>query len=336
MKLLILGGTQFVGRLLAEMALDRGDEVTLFNRGKSNPGLFPNAENIHGDRDSDLNQLEGRIWDAAVDFSGYFPRIVRKSTEQLAGSIRQYVFISSVAVYTSHGQQITKEDFPLAEMDDPDTEEMTPDTYGPLKVLCEREVIRAFPQNSLIIRPGVMVGPYDTTDRFTYWVERLSHSGVALAPGNPDSPLQFIDGRDLAEWMLRLLDRQVTGTYNAIGFNENLTMGKMLNACTTVTKSDANLLWVPDEFLLEQNVAPWKDLPLWLPENEPHGLGHIDNSSAVKMGLTFRPIESTARDTWNWILNGRDAAAPFKAGISREREAEILEAYRHTHESEHK
>lgn len=313
--------------MLTNLALTRGDTVTLFNRGKTNPCIFSAAENIVGDRDSDLNALVGRTWDAVVDFSGYIPRLVKKSAEILSKSVGQYIFISTVSVYKDLTTPQIDEDSPLGKLTNPDTEEITGETYGPLKVLCEQEVIQQFSRNSLIIRPGVIVGPYDPTDRFTYWVNRISQGGDVAAPGNPDQPVQFIDGHDLAEWILLLLDKQTTGVFNAIGFNEPITMGSMLETCSTVSQSNANFIWLLEKFLLDNNVAPWKEMPIWLPVESEGGLGHIDNVRATEAGLTFRLLHTTVSDTLKWINEERQADAPWKAGITRDRERQLLEMY---------
>lgn len=329
MKILILGGTVFVGRHLVEAAQARGHEVTLFNRGRHNAGLFPQVEKLRGDRDGDgLDALAGRSWDAVLDTCGYVPRIVRQSAELLSGSVPQYVFISSISVYADTGAPGVDEDSPVGTLEDETTEEIVGDTYGPLKALCEQAVQAALPDGALIIRPGFIVGPHDPTDRFTYWPHRVAQGEDVLAPGRPDQPVQVIDARDLAEWTVRLLEQGATGVYNATGPDYPLTLGALLQTCKTVSGSDARFVWVTDEFLKENDADTFALLPFYLPQSsESGGIMGAGIAKAVASGLTFRPLADTVNDTLTWD-NARPSDDPRKVGLSRERERELLEKYR--------
>lgn len=329
MNILILGGTQFVGRAISDEALQRGHRLTLFHRGRTNPGLFPQATHILGDRDGELDKLGAARWDAVIDVSGYLPRLVRAAAEALQERVQRYVFISTISVYEDTGQVGRDEEAALIELDDPTTEEIRGETYGGLKVLCERAVEDVLPGRALHIRPGLIVGPHDHTNRFTYWPVRIRKGGEVLAPGKPDYPVQFVDARDLAQWTLDMTEQQRTGTYNVTGPAERLTMGEWLRRTVAVTKSDATLTWVEDEFLLKQGVQPFQDLPFWVPRPDVDSLMSIDVQKAVQAGLRFRPLEETVRDLLAWVdtLPG-DELPGRKVGISLEREAQLLAAYR--------
>src|SRR5690606_2480891 len=254
MKLLIIGGTRFVGRALVDSALARGHEVTLFNRGQSNPGLYPQVETIVGDRTGDLSALSSRSWDAVIDTCGYVPRIVRNMAETLSGNVGHYTFISSISVYRDFTQAGIDEAYPVGTVEDETVEEITGETYGPLKALCEQAVAEVFPGRALNIRPGLIVGPHDGSDRFNYWPYRVARGGEVLAPGNPDASAQIIDVRDLGDWTLDMAERQATGVYNATGPEQPFTISHVLESCREVTNSDATFTWVSDEFLVEQGV----------------------------------------------------------------------------------
>jgi len=332
MRILILGGTRFLGRHLAAAALAAGHEITLFNRGQSGPGLFPEVEQLRGDRDGDLAALEGRRWDAVVDTSGYVPRIVRASAQLLADKTDHYTFISSISVYRDFAESGIDETYPVATLEDEGVEEVNGETYGALKALCEREVHRAFPGRALIIRPGLIVGPHDSTDRFTYWPHRVAQGGEVLAPNGPDLASQVIDVRDLAEWNVRLIESQVpsrAGFYNATGPTSTLGLGQVLDACKLASGSDATITWVSEDFLTEHDVKYWQDLPAVVPERDSKlgGMPRIDISKAVQAGLTFRPIEQMVQDTLGWHRT-RPPTVPLKAGLTREREAGLLTLWR--------
>ena len=298
MKILIIGGTKFLGRHLVDAAGAAGHEVTLFNRGKTNPALFPDLETITGDREQEMDKLSGREWDAVIDVAGYLPRIVRLSAEALKDSVRRYVFISSISVYADFRIRGLTEDSPVKQPAR-ETEEVTPETYGWLKALCERELDV---HRSLIVRPGILVGPHDYTGRFTYWSWRVAQGGEVLVQGRPGRPLQLLDARDLAAWLLKMVEEGKTGTFNATGPGRPLTMGELLETCREVTGSDATFIWVDRDL----------DLPLWIPE-EKSGFDSIDNGKARAEGLTFRPLAETIRDTLAWVQADPDGRAPEKA-----------------------
>jgi 2'-hydroxyisoflavone reductase len=323
MDILILGGTMFVGRHIAETALRGGHSVSLFNRGKTGPGLFPEAEHLTGDRDGGLEALRGRRWDAVIDVNGYLPRLVRDSASLLAGAAGLYAYISTISVFADFGKIGMDESSPVGRLEDESTEEITGEAYGPLKALCESVVEEVFPARALVIRPGLVAGPYDPTDRFTYWVWRLARGGEVLAPESPSTAVQLIDARDLAAWTLRQVESGGTGVFNATGPDYPLTFGAMLEACRVVAEVDASLTWVGPEFLQEQGVEGWSDLPLWLPGEEYAGLHHIDCGKAIASGLAFRPIAETAADTLAWART-RPADHHWRAGLRPEREAELL------------
>jgi 2'-hydroxyisoflavone reductase len=324
MNLLIMGGTRFAGRHLAEYALARGHALTLFNRGQSNPDLFPQVEQLRGDRAADLSLLQDRAWDAVIDTCGYVPRIVRQSAQALAGRTDRYVFISTVSVYAEGNPRGMDENAPLATLKDESVEEVTGEMYGGLKALCEKAVEEAYPDRALIIRPGLIVGPHDPTDRFTYWPWRAAQGGEVLAPGNPDQPVQVIDARDLAQWIILMAEEKRAGIFNAVGPDYVLTTRRMLEACVAVCNPQAHLTWLSESFLLEHKVEPWSEMPVWVPEKES-ALDTCSNARASAAGLTFRPIEDTIRDTLTWARK-RPGDHAWRAGMTAEREAELLRA----------
>lgn len=328
MRILILGGTVFLGRALVDAALDREHELTLFNRGRTNPNIFPGIEKLYGSRDSDLAELEGRHWDAVLDTCGYVPRVVRKSARLFARQSDHYVFISTLSAYADISRTGIEEDSPLAKLGDETIEDVTGDTYGPLKAQCEREVIEAMTDRALVVRPGLIVGPYDQSDRFTYWPHRLARGGEILAPGRPDREVQFIDVRDLAEWLIRMVENQVTGIYNAVGPAAPLTMKQMLDSGRKALDRYATLTWVEDEYLLKKHVDPWIDLPLWLPDSdhESEGMFKVLARKALSAGLTFRSLDETFKDTYEWDAK-RPVNHEWRAGLSIERENDILRTW---------
>jgi 2'-hydroxyisoflavone reductase len=340
MHILIIGGTQFVGRHLVEAAHAHGHQVTLFNRGITNPDLYPDVEKLHGDRATaaDVDVLRGRHFDAVIDTCGYIPRAVSLTAGALAETVGLYAFISSVSVFTEGDKPGLTEESALATLADETTEQVTGETYGGLKALCERAAEAALPGRTLVIRPGLIVGPHDPTRRFPYWVERVAQGGEVLAPGVPDQQVQFIDGRDLADFMIRLLAAGVTGTFNATGPDYRLTFGQFLDTCRTVSESNALFVWMDESFLLSHDVQPWSQMPLWLPASS-NGFNQFDVSKAMRAGLTFRPLDSTIRDTLAWLrgLNDeqRTKMAARGEGMSASRETELLAAWRHTARGEH-
>lgn len=325
MKLLILGGTRFLGRGLVDAALRRGHEITLFNRGQSGPDLYPALENLRGDRDGGLDALRGRRWDAVIDTCGYVPRLVGDSARLLADAVAHYTFISSISVYADFNRAGIDEAHPLATMADETIETIDGETYGPLKVLCEKVVDEAMNGRSLQVRAGLIVGPHDPTDRFSYWPYRVAQGGEVLAPGSPDAPVQFIDVRDLAEWTVQAAERQLTGAYNATGPAAPLPMKTLLHTCREVSGSDAVFTWVDEAFILENEIAPWTELPLWVPGDDGAAFGGVDCRKAQANGLIYRPLAETIRDTLVW-LRTRPADYAWRNGLPAEKEAKGLEA----------
>ncbi len=337
LKILILGGTGFTGPFQVKYALARGHKVTVFNRGKTHAGTLPDGvEQLIGDRNGQLDALKGRKWDVVIDNPTMLPKWVHDAAAILQGNVERYVFISTISVYGSVGQPDTDETAPVAKYDGPDAMKETRDTvvashfalYGPLKALSEKEAEKWFPGKTLIIRPGLIVGPGDETDRFTYWPVRVARGGEVLAPGDPSDPVQFIDARDLAEWTIRMAEQGTTGIFNATGPAQRLTIGEMLNGIRSALGSDAKFTWVPANFLEAQKVAPWSDMPVWVPPTgEDAGMGRISNQRAIEKGLTFRPLAETARDTLAWFKKQpKERQEKLKAGLTPEREAEVLKA----------
>ena len=323
MKILLIGGTRFLGRHLVNSARSRGHIVTLFNRGQTNPNLFMQVDKIHGDREKDLDQLTGH-WDAVIDTCGYFPRIVRMSAEALKDKAAHYIFISSISVYSDFSKIGIKESDPVGKIEDETMEEITSESYGPLKALCEKVVQDVFGIRSLIIRPGLIVGPHDPTDRFTYWPVRIAHGGEVLAPDRPEVLTQVIDVRDLAKFIIDLMEQNVSGVFNATGPDHELSLGRLFDTCKLIGNSDAKFKWAPPEFLNQNNVAPWSDMPVWLPDTgEDAGFARVDISKALRAGLKFLSLEETVHDTLEWA-NSRPADHEWKAGLKPEREKELL------------
>ncbi|HEX7185358.1 MAG TPA: NAD-dependent epimerase/dehydratase family protein [Thermoanaerobaculia bacterium] len=335
MKLLVLGGTQFLGRHFVEAALARGDKVTIFHRGLTNPGLFPyQVERILGDRDGGLAALDGHRWDVVVDTTGYVPRLVRDSAERLAGSVGLYVLISTVSVYANLKIPGTTEESPLRQP--PAGWEKTESvsvghagSYGWLKAVCEQTVEKTLPGRALVVRPGTIVGPYDLAARFPYWPWRLDRGGEVLAPVSPDLRVQIIDARDIAVWTLRMAEAGKTGVYNTVGPEQPLRLGEILEACREASGKDARFTWASEEFLLANGVVPFNELPLWIKSDGAPGFHAIDNRKAVSAGLTFRPLADIVRDTLAWLrqIGGEVPRAPWSQNappMRPEREAELL------------
>ncbi len=314
MKLLLLGGPRFLGRAIADAGLARDHELTFFNRGRTNPGLYPEVERLVGDRAVDLEPLRGRTWDAVVDTSGYLPAAVRASAEALSDSGR-YCFVSSVSVY-AHFRQVHDEDGPLAEVGDMPLDEVTDESYGPLKALCEDEARHVFGDRALIVRPGLIVGPHDPTGRFTYWPHRVARGGEVLAPAPPDAPTQPIDVRDLGNWIVASCEAGLGGTFNAT--HPGVSWQALLDTCVAVTEADAEITWVSPEFLVEREVGQWMELPLWLADPEFAFADRVDGSRALAAGLSFRPLEETVRGALE------HAETTEAAGLAPEREAALL------------
>jgi 2'-hydroxyisoflavone reductase len=308
-KILVLGGTAFLGRAFADAALGAGHELTLFTRGRTNPTLFPEAEHVHGDRERNLEGLHGRSWDAVLDTSTSRPEVARRSADTLRNRVGRYLYVSSISAYA---------DLSVPPVEGAPTAAEPQDGYGTLKAASERVVETRFRERALIVRPGLIVGPHDPTGRFTYWPHRIACGGDVLVPGAPDDEKQFVDVRDLAEWLLRLLESGASGLYNAtgvpVGFQELVTR------CCKVTGNDARPVWVSSERLLEQGVEEWIELPLWIADSAFAAMQQADVTRAVAAGLTFRPLEQTIRATL-------ESAKPIEGvGLRRERERELLAA----------
>ena len=325
MNLLVLGGTLFLGRHTVQHALDQGHTVTIFNRGRTNPDLFPQVEAIHGDRQQSLAPLGNRTWDAVIDTSGYHPKDVRASAAFLASHVGRYLFISTISVYADFSTPHPDEDAPVARLNDPNGAEISDENYGPLKTHCEDVVQELYGERALIIRPGLIVGPDDPTDRFTYWPVRALRGGEILAPQTPAAPVQYIDVRDLAAWVIEALEHDLTGTYNATGPAVAQDIGTLIASCQYVTGIDSSLAWVSPEFIAANEVAPFSELPLWVPPEMP-GLLTVDCRRAIAAGLTFRPTTETLDATLTWHKS-RPADTPLKAGLSAERERALLTAW---------
>lgn len=325
LRLLILGGTGFLGPHLVEIARARGHTLTLFNRGRTRAELFPDIEKLRGDRKGDLRSLEGRSWDAVIDNTGYLPKWVKLSAELLAPRVQQYLFVSSVSVYPDDVAPNADERTATQKLTEPDTEEVLKH-YGALKAACERTVEAALVGRATNVRPGLIVGPGDLSDRYTYWVVRMQRGGEVLAPSGPDNPVQVIDVRDLTAWMIHCLEERVVGVFNATGPKE--TLGGMLASCRRAGGGDAKVIYAGAAFLKEQKVGHWDDLKDWQSEEGP-GLWQIDSSKAVKAGLRHRSGDATASDTWKWwSALPEERRQRLRAGLTPEREKEVLSAWK--------
>ena len=306
--------------------------MTLFNRGRTAPGLFPGVETLLGDRDGKLDALRGKTWDAVIDNSGYVPRQVRDSARLLAGSVKQYLFISTGGVYSAFydgkwPEGGVGEDAPRAPLTEPGSEEVSKH-YGPLKALCEDEVMAAFPLGATVLRPGLIVGPGDPTDRFTYWVVRPERGGEMLAPGTPKDPILYIDARDLGAFAVHLLEARTTGAFNVFGPRGTLTMGTLLEACLAATGRKATLTWVPGKLLEEHGVHPLGLFPWVSPDGSGAGASHFRRERAFAAGLQFRPVADTVRDTLQWFKSEpAERQATLRGGLKPEQEREILAAW---------
>jgi 2'-hydroxyisoflavone reductase len=341
MKLLILGGTRFVGRHLVAAAVERGHEVTLFNRGTYATGSFT-GETIKGDRYQDLSKLQGRRWDVVIDTCGYLPRNVRAGAEVLSDAVERYVFISSQSVYANVGvrgvdethplKTLTAEELARAESIDTVGAPSYGELYGGLKALCEQAAADVLPGRVLIVRPGLIVGPHDYTDRFTYWVVRVARGGEVLTPGRPQRPVQFIDARDLAAWIVEMTEQKQAGVFNANCLPQQLTMESVLDHCRLSSNSDATFTWVSESFLREHEVMAWSQMPLYLPEeNVPQlaGFMFVNCDRAFAAGLRIRPLSDTITDTLAWAQTDLQDE-PLKAGIDGERERLLLRKWHET------
>jgi 2'-hydroxyisoflavone reductase len=330
LRILVLGGTSFIGPHQVRYALDRGHQITLFNRGQTNTHLFPEVEKLRGDRNGDLESLKGHKWDVCIDNSASTPRWVTLSTELLKDAVGLYVYVSSRSAYadfsavpmTSAHPTYTYETAGVA----PGAESLP---YGLSKALCEREVLRVFPGRGLIFRPALIVGPGDLTDRFTYWPVRIHRGGEILAPGDPSDPCQIIDARDLSEWMIHMVEAGESGIYNALGPANPRPMEQLLYGIRAVTTAEAAFTWVPADFLAEHRVRSYSDMPVWSPPGPGReGFARFDISPEVAKGLKFRPLAVTAADTLEYYFSRPEAEqANLRAGLEPEREAQVLAAW---------
>ena len=304
MKLLVLGGTKFLGRAVAAAAVARGHEVTLLNRGITNPQLYPEAEKLRGDLGTDVD-VGGRTWDAAIDLDP--TQRAGRYVDTFRDNVGHYVFVSTISVYSDFSQPVDED----SQLHGPSEE------YGGLKVASERAVQAAFGEGCSIVRPGLIVGPHDPTDRFTYWPRRLAEGGDVLAPGSPDQPLQIVDARDLGAWLVAVAERRIAGVFNATGPEERLTLGGALERIAP----GAHIVWVDEQAILDAGVEPWTELPLWAPGEDFAWLCRVHVARALAAGLTFRPLEETARDTLAWSRE----AGEQRPTLTRAREREILD-----------
>lgn len=354
LKILILGGTGFIGPATVEAAKARGHTLTLFNRGrieKRRGGMFPDVEKLYGNRDPKkraddadpespmgLTSLEGKTWDVVIDNSGYYPRMVKASAELLSKSAKQYIFISSISAYASSKTPGSDETAPLGTMADPTVESMGAgfENYGPLKVLCEQAAEAAFPGRAAIVRPGFIVGPGDPTDRFTYWPVRADRARgereEMLAPGTPEDPIQIIDARDLGEWLVLLAENGTAGVFNACGPEKPLTMGQVIDVCKAATDAKPRPTWVSAEFL-EKHLTAEEGLPIWVPPSgDTAGFHTWKNDRATRAGLKFRPVERTVKDLLEWFKSQPpQRQAALQAGLKPEREAAVLAEWHKEH-----
>ncbi len=333
LSILILGGTRFLGVEMTELALKRGHKITFFVRGKTNADLFPEIERIQGDRNGDIEGLKGRKFDAVIDNSGYFPRAVKLTAELLAPSISQYLFVSSISVYPDF-KAPRDETSAVGKLKDESIEKVDNDTYGPLKALCEKAAEAAMPGRVTVIRPGLIVGPHDSTDRFTYWPARAARGGDMLAPGDPTDGIQIIDARDLATFVLDALEKKTTGTFNLVSPPGMFTIGDVVNESVRAARDLVNPnppprpVWAPAGFLEAQKVEGWSDMPVWLnPKGDDAAFAGTSAARAMKAGLKITPMRKTCHDTLAWHLK---RPAPerekLKTGIAPEREKEVLAA----------
>jgi 2'-hydroxyisoflavone reductase len=323
-RLLIIGGTVFLGRHLAEQALARGHELTLFTRGQHGPELFPAAERLFGDRRQDLSALAGRSWDAVIDTCGYIPREVAASAGLLAPHVGHYTFISTISVYPTYETIGIDENAPVGTLADPGVEEVTGESYGPLKALCEQAAEAAMPGRVLNIRPGLIVGPHDPTDRFTYWPWRIARGGAFLAPERSGYLVQYIDARDLAAWTLDMVEAGRTGLYNATGPAVPQPLGELFAACAAAAGVATEPVWASASFLEAGGVQPWVELPLWVPDTPEYaGFSQVSIAKALAAGLTFRPAAATCADTLAWA-RARPSDHQWRAGLPAEKESALL------------
>ena len=326
LRVLILGGTGFIGPHFVTALTAAGHRVTLFNRGRRKHDPMPQVELLIGDRNGQVDALKGRDWDVAIDDSGYTPRQVRLSAELLQGHIQQYVFISTISAYADLATPNIDESYRLAQLRDPSVEQINDDTYGGLKASCEEVVEGIYGANATVVRPTFIVGPGDTSDRFTYWPVRVARGGPMLAPGMPTDPIQFIDVRDLADFIRLTAEQRLTGRYNLCNPPRSVSIGMLLDVSKRMTHADTRFVWASAEFLEGEHLIDSGEIPIWVPlTSENAGAALISSKRAVASGLKFRSLEVTVRDTLAW--NAQRPATQretLRAGLSPEREAELL------------
>ena len=334
-KILVLGGTGFLGPHFVRAAVAAGHTVTLFNRGRTNPGLFADLEQLHGQRRrprpgrandpaQDLSALKDRKWDCVLDTSGYFTGEVEDVCKVLAGNVAQYMYVSSMSVYASLEKDATPvdENSPLLSLEDKYVQDMGKEfeNYGGLKRHCEDAAAAAFPDGATLVRPGYIVGPGDYSDRFSYWPARFDRGGECLAPGDPDNDLQFVDVRDLGDWLVHLCEAKITGAFNAVGFDGRISVAEFLHTGKGTRNHSCTFTWVDDKFLEDNGVSSWQEMGCWTPKAKN---GHTSNAKAIAAGARYRPIAETIRDTAEWVKNER-GNAPWRAGMTVEREKDLL------------
>jgi 2'-hydroxyisoflavone reductase len=335
LKILILGGTRFIGLHMTAVAKARGHTLTFFNRGKTKTDRYPEVERIKGDRNGEIDGLKDRQWDVVIDDSGYVPRHARLTAELLAPNVKQYVFVSSISVYPNFSEP-RDEKSPVGKLADETIEKVDGETYGPLKALCEQAVEKALPGRTTIIRPGLIVGPEDNTDRFTYWPARAARGGEFIAPGAPTDPFQVIDVRDLAAFAINAVENNYTGTYNLVSNVNEFKFGELTDACVAAARKQAKpaeaprATYLPTEFLEEQKVEPWSEMPVWLPaKGDEAAFAGTSNKAARSRGLRITPIRKTVEDTLAWHLTRpEEERTKLKAGIAPEKEAAVLAAWK--------
>lgn len=335
LRILILGGTRFIGLHMTALALRRGHQLTFFNRGKTHTDRFPEIERIKGDRNGELDGLKGREWDAVIDNSGYVPRHVKLSAELLAPSVKQYVFTSSISVYPDFSAP-RDESSPVGKLPDETIEKVDGETYGPLKALCEQAAQRAMPGRTCVIRPGLIVGPDDNTDRFTYWPARAARGGEFIAPGSPRDPFQVIDARDLAAFVLDAVEKNFNGTFNLVSNVNEFKFGELTDACVAAAnklakpKDKPRAVYLPTEFLEAQKVEPWSEMPVWLPaKGDEAAFAGTSNRAALARGLRITPLRKTVNDTLAWHLSRpAEEREKLKSGIAADKEAVVLAAWK--------
>ena len=325
LRLLILGGTGFIGPHMVQAALDRGHEVTIFNRGKSNTELFPEIEKLVGDRDGDLESLKGREWDAVIDNTGYVPRHVRDSADLLIGHVGRYLFTSTGSVYDLEAERVD-EDSKLLDVPEPDSED-TQKYYGELKVLCEQAVQERYGEAATIVRPHIVAGPGDKTDRYTYWPVRIDHGGEMICPGDPTNPIQYIDVRDLSEFCIHLVEQDTPGVFYGAGPSySELSIREFIYAVRGVTSADVKFTWIDDAFMAANGIEHF-GFPLWISVNSDYrGLTRVSIERSVENGLKLRPLAVTAHDTLEWF-KAQPKERRDKLNLNLERDAAVLKAW---------